>query len=160
MALFNASVVGKRPRSQVNTRSATSGDSNRSASDFFSQLEGLHVQAFQHFSRPQDIQQNSLAAPAAEMVAVVEEIVLIAPGEQFLPASHKPTGVEEDEIALYSEILGPLRFLDSQWQYQLIGLGLWLSFLLGAVYQFNGGAILWRHARTMSELTPTLRSQE
>lgn len=67
-------------------------------SDFFSQLEGLHVQAFQHFSRPQDIQQDSLAAPAAEMVAVVEEIVLIAPGEQ--PLGEPGVCLADDDAAV------------------------------------------------------------
>ncbi|MCQ2994564.1 DUF1631 domain-containing protein [Pseudomonas syringae] len=58
-------------------------------SEFFSQLEVLHVQAFQHFSRAQDDAANgsSASAEAEEthgpaMIQVVEEIVLIAPGEQ------------------------------------------------------------------------------
>lgn len=57
-------------------------------SDFFSQLEVLHVQAFQHFSRIQDVDGVSTVMPAdsetaSPMMAVVEEIVLIAPGEQL-----------------------------------------------------------------------------
>jgi hypothetical protein len=55
-------------------------------SEFFSQLETLHVQAFQHFSHVQDAataeQGDVLQGPA--MIEVVEEIVLIAPGEQLL----------------------------------------------------------------------------
>ena len=63
-------------------------------SEFFSQLESLHVQAFQHFSRMQDAsgQEIQSATPVAEdessdgpaMMAVVEEIVLVGPDEQFL----------------------------------------------------------------------------
>ncbi|MGV8921238.1 MAG: DUF1631 domain-containing protein [Pseudomonas sp.] len=54
--------------------------------DFFNQLEGLHVQAFQHFARLQGAQEANHIASAAlgEMVEVMEEIVLIAPGEQSL----------------------------------------------------------------------------
>ncbi|MCQ3034287.1 DUF1631 domain-containing protein [Pseudomonas syringae] len=58
-------------------------------SEFFSQLEVLHVQAFQHFSRAQDDAANGSSASAEveethgpAMIQVVEEIVLIAPGEQ------------------------------------------------------------------------------
>lgn len=60
-------------------------------SEFFSQLEVLHVQAFQHFSRLQDVQgeelQSSVALAEAEpaegpaMMVVMEEIVLTAPDE-------------------------------------------------------------------------------
>jgi len=71
-------------------------------SEFFSQLEALHVQAFQHFSRLQDPQDSvDVHTPSAHdgdapqgpvMIEVVEEIVLIAPGEQFLnePVSRLP----------------------------------------------------------------------
>jgi hypothetical protein len=62
-------------------------------SEFFSQLESLHVQAFQHFSRMQDAsgQEVQNATPVAEdeagggpaMMAVVEEIVLVSPDEQL-----------------------------------------------------------------------------
>ncbi|MDH1262320.1 MULTISPECIES: DUF1631 domain-containing protein [unclassified Pseudomonas] len=88
-----------------------------STSEFFSQLEALHVQAFQRFKRsiaeaeqPQEVtseQQEALAEmglelpllelpPAEEedapaMVEVVEEIVLLAPGE---------TRVSEPEVSL------------------------------------------------------------
>ncbi|RAU44879.1 MULTISPECIES: DUF1631 domain-containing protein [unclassified Pseudomonas] len=67
-------------------------------SEFFSQLEALHVQAFNHVARAPDEQ-----APAADeavegpaMTAVVEEIVLVAPGEQMFsePSPHLP---ENDE---------------------------------------------------------------
>ncbi len=69
-------------------------------SDFFSQLESLHVQAFQHFARHQDTQEDSAStsAPAAEMVAVVEEIVLIAPGEQ--PLSDSGVRLADDDAAV------------------------------------------------------------
>jgi hypothetical protein len=66
-------------------------------SEFFSQLEALHVQAFQHLSRLQDLQDSpDGGAPALHegdmpqglaMIEVVEEIVLIAPGEQLLNES-------------------------------------------------------------------------
>lgn len=74
-------------------------------SEFFSQLEALHVQAFQHFSRTQDDAANgsSESAEAEEahgpaMIQVVEEIVLIAPGEQIFnePVSRLP----EDDAGL------------------------------------------------------------
>lgn len=60
-------------------------------SEFFSQLEVLHVQAFQHFSRLQDdaaaegspLSAEAEAAEGPAMIQVVEEIVLIAPGEQL-----------------------------------------------------------------------------
>jgi hypothetical protein len=69
-------------------------------SDFFSQLEGLHVQAFQHFARQQDTQEESplTSAHSAEMVAVVEEIVLIAPGEQ--PLSDSGVRLADDDAAV------------------------------------------------------------
>ncbi|MEG5264691.1 DUF1631 domain-containing protein [Pseudomonas sp. JDS28PS106] len=65
-------------------------------SEFFSQLESLHVQAFQHFSRMQDEADSgaSLSDGAGEgpaMMAVVEEIVLIGPQEQLSePAQQLP----------------------------------------------------------------------
>lgn len=74
-------------------------------SEFFSQLEALHVQAFQHFSRTQDDAANgsSESAEAEEahgpaMIQVVEEIVLIAPGERIFnePVSRLP----EDDAGL------------------------------------------------------------
>ncbi|WP_397451383.1 DUF1631 domain-containing protein [Pseudomonas sp. NA-150] len=69
-------------------------------SDFFSQLEGLHVQAFQHFARQQDAQEERHAAPAltGEMVEVMEEIVLIAPGEQAL--SEPSIRLADDDAAV------------------------------------------------------------
>ncbi|UXZ97300.1 DUF1631 domain-containing protein [Pseudomonas phytophila] len=75
-------------------------------SEFFSQLEVLHVQAFQHFSRAQDDAANgsSASAEAEEshgpaMIQVVEEIVLIAPGEQVFnePVSSR---LPEDDAGL------------------------------------------------------------
>ncbi len=62
-------------------------------SEFFSQLEALHVQAFNHVARSAD---DSAEMPVSEsadgpsMMAVVEEIVLVAPGEQVLsePSVH------------------------------------------------------------------------
>jgi hypothetical protein len=57
-------------------------------SEFFSQLEVLHVQAFQHFSRSQEdgtpLSAAEQAAQGPAMMQVVDEIVLIAPGEQVL----------------------------------------------------------------------------
>lgn len=71
-------------------------------SEFFSQLEALHVQAFQHFSRLQEAHDGTDGGGSAlhesetpqgpVMIEVVEEIVLIAPGEQLLnePALRLP----------------------------------------------------------------------
>lgn len=83
-----------------------------STGEFFSQLEALHVQAFQRFKRPEpegEIEPSALAdadEPAAldaeakadveleddlilaglpQMIEVVEEIVLLAPGESHAP---------------------------------------------------------------------------
>ncbi len=78
-----------------------------STSEFFSQLENLHVQAFQRFKRPmpEAVEPDADAAAAdgdapllelppeddveavavPAMVEVVEEIVLLAPGENRLP---------------------------------------------------------------------------
>ena len=73
-------------------------------SEFFSQLEALHVQAFNHVARsPEEITAAEQLAPAdpessvgPSMMAVVEEIVLVAPGEQVMsePSLHLP---ENDE---------------------------------------------------------------
>ncbi|MEQ7921199.1 DUF1631 domain-containing protein [Xanthomonas sp. WHRI 1810A] len=65
-------------------------------SDFFSQLEVLHVQAFHHVTRASDENAeapNPDVADGMPMMAVVEEIVLIAPGEQMLgePATQLPS---------------------------------------------------------------------
>ena len=78
-------------------------------SDFFSQLEALHVQAFQHFSRIQDVDGiPSVAAmdseTASPMMAVVEELVLIAPGEQLLNDS-TPDLPDDDEGLLHVDQL-------------------------------------------------------
>ncbi|RJX82024.1 DUF1631 domain-containing protein [Pseudomonas sp. LS-2] len=68
-------------------------------SEFFSQLEALHVQAFNHVARAPDAPAG--VAPdepvdGPSMMAVVEEIVLVAPGEQVIsePLMHLP---ENDE---------------------------------------------------------------
>jgi hypothetical protein len=68
--------------------------------DFFSQLEGLHLQAFQYFARQQDdnSEHPTVPVPAAEMVAVVEEIVLIAPGEQ--PQGDQGVRLADDDEAV------------------------------------------------------------
>ncbi|SDW83525.1 Protein of unknown function [Pseudomonas syringae] len=62
-------------------------------SEFFSQLESLHVQAFQHFTRLQEASGDAESGAASlsgadladgpPMMAVVEEIVLIAPEERL-----------------------------------------------------------------------------
>jgi hypothetical protein len=62
-------------------------------SEFFSQLEVLHVQAFNHVARSADDSAEmpvNESADAPSMMAVVEEIVLVAPGEQVLsePSMH------------------------------------------------------------------------
>jgi hypothetical protein len=68
-------------------------------SEFFSQLEALHVQAFNHVARPAGEADEVAADRSGDgptMMAVVEEIVLVAPGEQVVsePALHLP---ENDE---------------------------------------------------------------
>ncbi|HXR00327.1 MAG TPA: DUF1631 domain-containing protein [Pseudomonas sp.] len=66
-------------------------------SEFFSQLEALHVQAFNHVAREADADTAAgESANGTSMMAVVEEIVLVAPGEQVLsePSLHLP---EDDE---------------------------------------------------------------
>jgi hypothetical protein len=66
-------------------------------SEFFSQLEALHVQAFNHVAREADAETTvGESANGTSMMAVVEEIVLVAPGEQVLsePSLHLP---EDDE---------------------------------------------------------------
>lgn len=92
-----------------------------STGNFFSQLEALHVQAFQRFKRPLD--DEPVAEPAADettpgnglpvldlpltldipaeppaMVEVVEEIVLLAPGE--VPVVEPETVLAEGDSAL------------------------------------------------------------
>jgi hypothetical protein len=68
-------------------------------SEFFSQLEALHVQAFNHVAQPpgapDEIPVNE-SGNGPSMMAVVEEIVLVAPGEQVVsePLLHLP---ENDE---------------------------------------------------------------
>ena len=71
-------------------------------SEFFSQLEALHVQAFNHVARapdapdaPADVAPDE-PVDGPSMMAVVEEIVLVAPGEQVIsePLMHLP---ENDE---------------------------------------------------------------
>jgi hypothetical protein len=68
-------------------------------SEFFSQLEALHVQAFNHVARPAGEADDVAADEPVDgptMMAVVEEIVLVAPGEQVIsePSLHLP---ENDE---------------------------------------------------------------
>ncbi|SEJ50889.1 DUF1631 domain-containing protein [Pseudomonas sp. NFR16] len=68
-------------------------------SEFFSQLEALHVQAFNHVTRPasDDAEQvQNEPSDGTPMMAVVEEIVLVAPGEQVLsePSMHLPADDE------------------------------------------------------------------
>ncbi|WP_122662858.1 DUF1631 domain-containing protein [Pseudomonas viridiflava] len=72
-------------------------------SEFFSQLEVLHVQAFQHFSRMQDDAANGSPdtadvedAQGPAMIQVVEEIVLIAPGGEQLFNEPAPRLPEDD----------------------------------------------------------------
>ncbi|GLZ84019.1 hypothetical protein Pres01_00700 [Metapseudomonas resinovorans] len=102
-----------------------------STSEFFSQLEALHVQAFQRFRKPEPVEvvaDDGLESPpllldlpdedepedehAPAMVAVVEEIVLAAPGE---------TQVQEPEVSLADddEALG---FVDN------LRVGSWVEF--------------------------------
>ena len=74
-------------------------------SEFFSQLEALHVQAFQHFSRQQDeaapgVPDSAEAEDAhgPAMIQVVEEIVLIAAGDQ--PFNDPAPRLPEDDAGL------------------------------------------------------------
>lgn len=111
-----------------------------STSEFFGQLEALHVQAFQRFKRTlpdnertvlsesDDVQRTALSAVGIElpllelppeeeesvsaMVEVVEEIVLLAPGQ---------TRVEEDEPVLADDD-DALRHVDS------LRVGSWVEF--------------------------------
>ncbi|EGH34633.1 hypothetical protein PSYJA_39023, partial [Pseudomonas syringae pv. japonica str. M301072] len=63
-------------------------------SEFFSQLESLHVKAFQHFSRLQESESDTAQSDATQadgqavegppMMEVIEEIVLITAEEQML----------------------------------------------------------------------------
>ncbi|UTW06721.1 DUF1631 domain-containing protein [Pseudomonas benzenivorans] len=92
-----------------------------STGEFFSQLEALHVQAFQRFKRPlaeapevDETQRAALAeagielpllelppdeeAAAAPMVEVVEEIVLLAPGERR--AAEPEVNLPDDDESL------------------------------------------------------------
>ena len=77
-----------------------------STGDFFTQLEALHVQTLQRIQQPQatqgasgpaaDASGESIAAAAVEaaptMVEVVDEIVLLAPGEPRARAGNQPAG--------------------------------------------------------------------
>ncbi|MBA1229997.1 DUF1631 domain-containing protein [Pseudomonas viridiflava] len=75
-------------------------------SEFFSQLESLHVQAFQHFSRQQDghVDETPIDSPmicvteGPSMMEVMEEIVLIAPEEAGLAES--TVQLPEDDAGL------------------------------------------------------------
>ncbi len=86
-----------------------------STSEFFSQLEALHVQAFQRFRKPEPVEaaDDGLESPpllldlpdddepeedAPAMVAVVEEIVLAAPGESQV--QEPEAGLADDDEAL------------------------------------------------------------
>lgn len=85
-------------------------------SEFFSQLEVLHVQAFQRLSRQQDgVDDTPVAsdAPGPSMVDVVEEIVLIAPDEHPLhePAMQLP---DDDPGLLKADQLTPGRWVEIQ----------------------------------------------
>ena len=78
-------------------------------SDFFSQLEALHVQAFQHVSRIQDVEGGAIVAATDDqspspLMAVVEEIVLIALGEQLFNDSTPPLP-DDDEGLLHVDQL-------------------------------------------------------
>jgi hypothetical protein len=53
-------------------------------SEFFSQLEALHVQAFNNVARAPQAETAQEPADGPSMMAVVEEIVLVAPGEQVM----------------------------------------------------------------------------
>jgi alpha-1,2-mannosyltransferase len=55
---------------------------------------------------------------------------------------------------------GPLRFLDSAWLYHVIGLGLWMGMLLGAIGQFSGGIALLRRPQAVPSFGSTIRSHE
>ena len=68
-------------------------------SEFFSQLEALHVQAFNHVAQAPGAPDEALvneSGSGPSMMAVVEEIVLVAPGERVVsePLLHLP---ENDE---------------------------------------------------------------
>ncbi|MCO6058235.1 DUF1631 domain-containing protein [Pseudomonas sp. MOB-449] len=88
-----------------------------STSEFFSQLEALHVQAFERFRKPEPVEiiaDGGLELPpllldlpdvvepeehsAPAMVAVVEEIVLVAPGESQV--AEPDVSLADDDEAL------------------------------------------------------------
>ncbi len=105
-----------------------------STSEFFSQLENLHVQAFQRFKRPlPEVSEEAEVVPGADgeapllelpaeeeieavavpaMVEVIEEIVLLAPGE---------SRVQEPELVLPDDDEALAR-VDS------LGVGSWVEF--------------------------------
>ncbi|WAG79969.1 DUF1631 domain-containing protein [Metapseudomonas furukawaii] len=94
-----------------------------STSEFFSQLEALHVQAFQRLRKPEpepvELADGGLESPiplldlseepaeeegAPVMVAVVEEIVLAAPGETQVPEPEL-TLADDDEALVFVDNL-------------------------------------------------------
>lgn len=104
-----------------------------STSEFFSQLEALHVQAFQRFKRAipdaerpaptesDEVQRSALSAVGIElplldlqpeeessisaMVEIVEEIVLEAPGQPRSEPQDEPVLAEDDESLRYVDAL-------------------------------------------------------
>ena len=104
-----------------------------STSEFFSQLEALHVQAFQRFKRAipdversattdsDEVQRSALSAIGLElplldlqpeeessisaMVEIVEEIVLEAPGQPRSEPQDEPVLADDDESLLYVDSL-------------------------------------------------------
>lgn len=104
-----------------------------STSEFFSQLEALHVQAFQRFKRAipdveraaptesDEVQRSALSAIGLElplldlqpeeessisaMVEIVEEIVLEAPGQPRSEPQDDPVLADDDESLLYVDSL-------------------------------------------------------
>lgn len=67
--------------------------------------------------------------------------------------------VERALIVAVTAWYGPLRFLEGLWEYQLLGLALWLGVLAGAIIQFAAATLPVSQARSVAGLAPTLRSQ-
>jgi alpha-1,2-mannosyltransferase len=56
--------------------------------------------------------------------------------------------------------LGPLRFLELQPAYQLVGLGLWLAALFAAALVLSNVSVSWRLRRTATSVPPPLGSEQ
>lgn len=67
--------------------------------------------------------------------------------------------IERALIVAVTAWYGPLRFLEGLWEYQLIGLALWLGLIVGAIIQFAAATLPVGQTRSVAGLASTLRSQ-